>query len=70
MTGKLKHLFSTVHPDQKDETVEIAKIIAGMANRQSSKFRTVIGKSGNELVEMHNSMPIEEYLEAIAANYD
>lgn len=70
MTEKLKHLFANARPDQKDETIEIAKIIAGLANRESNKFRTVIGNSGNGLMAMRNSMPIEEYLEAIAANYN
>lgn len=70
MTKKLKDLFATARPDQKDETIEIAKIIAGLANRESNKFRTVIGNSGNGLMAMRNSMPIEEYLEAIAANYN
>jgi NAD(P)-dependent dehydrogenase (short-subunit alcohol dehydrogenase family) len=69
LTEKLKHRFATADDSVKDDTLDIVKIIAGLANRQSNKFRTVIGNSGKGLMAMRNSMPIEEYLEKINSNF-
>lgn len=69
ITRKLKHLFDTSDDSMKDDTLDIVKVIAGLANRESNKFRTVIGNAGNRLVALRNSIPIEDYLETIAANF-
>lgn len=69
ITGKLKHLFETLDNSMKDDTLDIVKVIAGLANRESNKFRTVIGNAGNSLLALQNLVPIEDYLETIAANF-
>jgi NAD(P)-dependent dehydrogenase (short-subunit alcohol dehydrogenase family) len=52
-----------------DDPMEIVGTIEQLATGKSTKFRTVIGASGNYLVGLRNSVPIEEYLETIAANF-
>ena len=69
LTAKLKHLFEHADDSMKDSTLDIVKVIAGLANRESNKFRTVIGAAGNGLMALRNSLPIEDYLEQIAARY-
>ncbi len=69
ITGKVKHLMATAGDDLKDNPLDIVKVIAGLATGESTKFRTVIGKMGNDLVALRNSVPIEQYLETIAANF-
>jgi len=39
------------------------KAIERIATGESNEFRTVIGQAGNNLVNMRNSMPIEQYLD-------
>jgi hypothetical protein len=53
----------------KDNTLDIVKIVAGLADRKSNKFRTVIGKMGNDLVAMRDALPIEEYLDKVASQF-
>ena len=69
LTAKLKHLFANADDSQKDDPQVIVNAINDLATGQSKKFRTVIGNSGNYLVSLRNSVPIEEYLETIAANF-
>lgn len=69
LTQKLKDLMATRSPELLDDTLDIVKVIVDLATRKSNAFRTVIGKSGNGLMALRNSVPIEEYLETIAANY-
>jgi len=70
LTEKIKQLMDSHDPALRDDTMDIVKVIAGLANRESNQFRTVIGNVGNELIALRNSVPIEEYLEKIAANYN
>jgi NAD(P)-dependent dehydrogenase (short-subunit alcohol dehydrogenase family) len=69
ITGKVKHLFATAGDDVKDNPLDIVKAIAGLATGESKKFRTVIGNMGNSLMALRNSVPIEQYLETVAANF-
>jgi NAD(P)-dependent dehydrogenase (short-subunit alcohol dehydrogenase family) len=69
LTAKLKHLFATAGDEHKDDPMVIVSAIYGLATGESKKFRTVIGASGNYLVGLRNSVPIEEYLDTIAANF-
>lgn len=62
LTEKLKHLMANADDSMKDDTLTIVKVIAGLANRESNQFRTVIGNTGNGLMALRNSMPIEAYL--------
>jgi len=69
LTAKLKHMMANAPDSMKDDTLDIVKVIAGLANRESNNFRTVIGNAGNGLMALRSSMPIEEYLDKIAANF-
>src|SRR5262245_19596455 len=69
LTEKVRHRMATADDSMKDDTLDIVKIIAGLANRESNNFRTVIGKTGNSLMAMRNAVPIEEYLETIASQF-
>lgn len=69
LTSKLRHLFATASDEHKDDPMVIVKVIYGLATGESKKFRTVIGASGNYLMDLRNSIPIEEYLETIATNF-
>jgi NAD(P)-dependent dehydrogenase (short-subunit alcohol dehydrogenase family) len=69
LTQKLKHLFENADDRMKDDTLDIVKVIEGLAKRKSNKFRTVIGNSGNGLLTMRNSMPIEDYLKKVNASF-
>jgi len=69
LAEKVQHMMATAPDNVKDNTLGIVKIVAGLANRESNKFRTVIGKTGNDLMAMRNALPIEEYLEKIASQF-
>ena len=69
LTAKLRHLFANADDSHKDAPQVIVNAIHDLATGESKKFRTVIGNSGNYLVSLRNSIPIEEYLETIAANF-
>lgn len=72
ITHKVQHLFSTVvkeHPEMLDDPMDIVNAICSLATGENKKFRNVIGNSGNGLLALRNSVPIEEYLEKMAANF-
>ena len=69
LTEKVQHRMATAPDSMKDNILDIVKIVAGLADRKSTKFRTVIGKTGNDLMAMRNALPIEEYLDTIASNF-
>ncbi|ANS76518.1 short-chain dehydrogenase [Paenibacillus yonginensis] len=52
-----------------DDPQIIVDAIVDLATGKSKKFRTVIGEAGNNLMALRNSMPIEDYLEAMAKNF-
>lgn len=69
LTGKLKQLMDTTDDSQKDDPVTIAQVIFGLATGTSKQFRNVIGATGNALMQLRNAVPIEEYLEKMAAQF-
>jgi NAD(P)-dependent dehydrogenase (short-subunit alcohol dehydrogenase family) len=70
LQGKLKNLMATAGGRQLDDPAVIVKAIADLATGESKKFRTVIGDAGNGLMALRSSVPIEEYLERIASNFN
>lgn len=66
---KVLHAFGPASDNLRDELSVLVETISQLANRESNAFRTVIGQAGQGLMQMRNSMPIEGYLETIAANY-
>lgn len=68
MMDKLSALMGNRDNSQLDDPQVIVDAIADLATWVSSKFRTVIGDTGNSLMALRNSVPIEEYLETMAQN--
>ncbi|MEK3698453.1 SDR family oxidoreductase [Paenibacillus sp. FSL R10-2199] len=68
MMDKLSALMGNRDNSQLDDPQVIVDAIADLATGVSSKFRTVIGDTGNSLMALRNSVPIEEYLETMAQN--
>ncbi|AIQ31150.1 short-chain dehydrogenase [Paenibacillus sp. FSL P4-0081] len=68
MMDKLSALMGNRDNSQLDDPQVIVDAIADLATGVSSKFRTVIGDTGNSLMALRNSVPIEEYLESMAQN--
>ncbi|WP_219834145.1 SDR family oxidoreductase [Paenibacillus sp. R14(2021)] len=70
--AKLKSLMESAKDDESlvDDPQTIVNAIKALATGESTQFRTLVGDSAKGLMAMRNSMPIEEYLEKIAANYN
>jgi NAD(P)-dependent dehydrogenase (short-subunit alcohol dehydrogenase family) len=49
-----------------DDPMEIVSTIEDLATGKSDKFRNVLGASGNNLMALRNSLPIEEYLKTVS----
>lgn len=69
LTNKLKQLMDTRDPEMLDDPQVIVNEIAAFATGENKDFRKLIGNAGNGLMQMRKSMPIENYLETIAANF-
>lgn len=65
----LKKMFENVEAHLKEDTMDIVQVIADLAERRSNKFRTVIGESGNHLMSLRQSMPIEAYLDTVSGMF-
>ncbi|WP_338874364.1 SDR family oxidoreductase [Spirosoma sp. SC4-14] len=66
---KTKDLMENAGPDILDDPQQIVEAIYAVATHQSTQFRTLVGTMGKSLMALRNSVPIEEYLEHIAANF-
>lgn len=69
LAEKVQNRMANAPDSMKNNTLDIVKILARLANRESNKFRTVIGKMSNDLMTMRSALPIEEYLEEIASQF-
>lgn len=69
LVDRMKKLMTTADPDLKSDPQEIVDAIYSLATGQSKQFRTLVGNMSKNLVALRNSVPIEEYLEKIAASY-
>ncbi len=69
LSEKVNSLLNTGDPALSDKIITLVKVIASLANGETNNFRTVIGKAGNDLIALRNSIPIEQYLETIASNF-
>lgn len=63
ITNKVKGLMANRNPELLDDPQLIVDNIYRLATRESNQFRTVVGATGQGLMSMRNSMPIESYLE-------
>lgn len=69
MMTKVEALMANSDTNRLDDPQTIVDAIVAQATGESTKFRTVIGEAGNNLLALRNSVPIEEYLETIAKSY-
>ncbi|GMK47448.1 short-chain dehydrogenase [Paenibacillus glycanilyticus] len=66
---KIQAMMAIPDPSQLDDPQTIVDAIAAQATGASTQFRTIVGDAGKNLMALRNSIPIEQYLEAIARNY-
>ncbi|WP_353719734.1 SDR family oxidoreductase [Dyadobacter sp. 676] len=65
LTRKLQSIMEQPDESQLDDPMDIVRVIHQLATREIDSFRNVIGATGNQLLQMRQSMPIEEYMEAM-----
>jgi hypothetical protein len=71
----VKSLFASVEDNRSsdprlDDPQEIVDEIYALAMGRNNKFRTPIGDATKKLIALRNSVPIEQYLETLAASSD
>ncbi|MNI46706.1 putative oxidoreductase SadH [compost metagenome] len=69
LMAKIEHQMANTDSSQLDDPQLIVDAIAALASGESTQFRTVIGETGNRLMDMRRTLPIEQYLEAMAQQY-
>ncbi|MFB9273710.1 SDR family oxidoreductase [Cohnella cellulosilytica] len=69
VTAKVKQRFELSAKEPADDPQNIVDAITRLATGESKQFRTPVGKSTEELIAFRQSVPIERYLETIAAGY-
>ena len=57
------------NPSLLSDPQDIVDVIYSLATGESTQFRTLVGDMGKGLMALRNSIPIEDYLEKIAANF-
>ncbi|QHW32365.1 SDR family oxidoreductase [Paenibacillus rhizovicinus] len=68
--NKITAMMTSRDESQLDDPQIIVDAIAAQATGESYQFRTIVGEAGKNLLALRNSVPIEEYLETIAKNYN
>ncbi|HWZ58424.1 MAG TPA: SDR family oxidoreductase [Gemmatimonadaceae bacterium] len=70
---KVHAVFSAVREqranDRLDDPQEIVDAIHAVATGTSQQFRTLVGQIGKDLMALRRSVPIEEYLRTMAAQF-
>ena len=69
LTSKLQSIMGSADQGQLDDPMEIVKVIHSLAMRETNQFRNVIGATGTQLMQLRNSLPIEEYMEAMRSYF-
>ncbi|GGM91292.1 short-chain dehydrogenase [Dyadobacter beijingensis] len=65
LTAKLQALMNTRDDSLLDDPTDIVQVIHSLATGANKSFRNVVGATGNQLMEMRRTMPIEDYMEAM-----
>ncbi|CAB3748053.1 SDR family oxidoreductase [Paraburkholderia humisilvae] len=66
---KVNALMKSADESLRDDPQWIVDEIDALATGRSDRFRTLVGKTSKDLMQMRASMPIEDYLATIAANF-
>jgi NAD(P)-dependent dehydrogenase (short-subunit alcohol dehydrogenase family) len=69
LIGKVNALMRSSDEQGRDDPQLIVDEIEALATGRSRRFRTLVGKAGQDLMAMRASMPIEDYLSTIAKNF-
>lgn len=69
LMDKVAGMMANADDRQLDDPQTIVDAIEALATGKSNQFRTIIGEAGNSLMALRNSVPIEQYLETMAAGY-
>jgi len=69
LTEKVKARFANADSSMKSDPQEIVDAIYNIATGESNQFRTLIGEASKQLIALRNVMPIEQFLETMAANF-
>jgi NAD(P)-dependent dehydrogenase (short-subunit alcohol dehydrogenase family) len=67
-TDKVENLLQHYDDLPLGTVEEIVDVIDALANKTSTKFRTVIGEAANQLIARKNAMSVEDFLET-SLNY-
>ena len=69
LTNKLQSIMESADESQLDDPMEIVNVIHSLATRKTNQFRNVVGATGNQLMKMRHSLPIEDYMEAMRSYF-
>jgi NAD(P)-dependent dehydrogenase (short-subunit alcohol dehydrogenase family) len=69
ITERVKHRFANADASLKSDPQEIVTVIYNLATGENKQFRTLVGEASKQLVALRNAVPIEEFLEKMAANF-
>lgn len=69
ITAKVKQMFENIDSSRLEDPQNIVDEIEALATGASQQFRTLVGQSSKNLIALRNSVPIEEYLEKVMANF-
>ena len=69
VTARVKRLMKDASEGPLDDPTTIVEVIEQLATGKTNKFRTVIGDTGNSLMKLRNSVPIEEYLQKVSTMF-
>lgn len=69
MTDKIEHMLNHVNDSPSGTAQDTADVIFNLATRESDLFRTVIGTDSLSLMELRNSLPVEDFLDAVLKSY-
>jgi len=69
VTQKVKSLFTSTDTSHLSDPQDIVDEIYALATGRNKQFRTLVGDMSKNLMALRKSVPIEEYLEKIAANF-
>jgi NAD(P)-dependent dehydrogenase (short-subunit alcohol dehydrogenase family) len=66
---KVQALFASSDPNLRDDLQLIVDEIYALATGRNKQFRTLVGQMSKDLMALRASMPIEDYLAKLAAQF-
>ncbi|GAB2889500.1 SDR family NAD(P)-dependent oxidoreductase [Paraburkholderia jirisanensis] len=69
IVDKVQALFASSDPNLRDDPQLIVDEIYALATGANKQFRTLVGQMSKDLVALRSSVPIEDYLAKLAAQF-